>query len=513
MNSVCKKIWLMALVVLLVAWTGAPPEIAAAEKVLVVGDYTPINTLDPAASTISQYVMFYRNMFNSLLRYKFNSTEFEGDLAKSWTASKDGLVYTFKLKENIKWHKGFGYVTAQDVKFSFDRVLDPETHSPNRKELMEYVKEVKAVDDQTVQIHLQYPSPVFLYTCTRPRAVAIVSKKAVEKYGKDFARNPIGSGPFVLESFSREQIVLTANKEYHEGAPKIDRVIYKMIPDNDTLLMALIKGDIHMVHSISRDKAILDRLFAGGGKLQVIDKGTYHQLHLNPRYKPLEDIRVRRAVAYAIDRDAIIEHVTTKMGTKLNSPVPKGYWGHTEEGIRHYEYDPKKAKELLAEVGYSNGFEVTLDTFQSPTYLPVAIAIQGQLEKVGIKVKLEVKDQNTWMAKLSGGNSQMSLLFPTRHPDAHFPLVDFFSSAGFSPGLNLARYDKVDDKIATAKKEMDPQKRQKIYQEIQKTIMEDLPVVPLFMLPHPCAHSPKITGFPSIDYVWGYDFYNLRFVE
>ncbi|RPJ38792.1 MAG: ABC transporter substrate-binding protein, partial [Deltaproteobacteria bacterium] len=398
-------------------------------------------------------------------------------------------------------------------KFSFDRVMDPETKSPNRKEVMSFVKEVKVLDDHTIQFLLKYPTPVFLYSCTRPRPVAIVSQKAVEKYGKDFARNPIGSGPFMLESFSRDQIVLVANKNYHEGPPRFDRVVYKMIPDNDTLLMALLKGDIHMVHSISRDKAILDRLFKGGGKLQVIDKGTYHQLHLNPRYKPLEDIRVRRAVAHGIDRDAIIEYVTTKMGTKLNSPVPKGYWGHNEEGLRRYDYDPKKAKELLAEAGYGNGFEVTLDTFQSPTYLPVAIAIQGQLEKVGIKVNLGVKDQNTWMANLSGGHSQMSLLFPTRHPDAHFPLVDFFSSAGFSPGLNLARYDKVDKEIEVASKEMDPQKRQKIYDEVQKRIMEDLPVIPLFMLPHPCAHSPKITGFPSVDFVWGYDFYNLRLVE
>jgi len=133
----------------------------------------------------------------------------------------------FKLRDNILWHKGFGKVMARDVKFSFDRVMDSPTRSPFAGEVNKAVKEVKVVDDFTVEIHLKQPDAVFLHKCTPPKPVAIVCKSAVEKYGKDFSRNPIGSGPFVFESMTREQVVLTSNKDYFEGPPKIDRGINK----------------------------------------------------------------------------------------------------------------------------------------------------------------------------------------------------------------------------------------------------------------------------------------------
>lgn len=221
MNDCLKRGWGWGLILLLGASLIPVGPAGAKEKVLIVGDYSPLNNPDPTSSVISQYIMFSRNLFQGLLRYKFNSTELEGDLAKSWTLSKDRLVYTFKLRDNIKWHKGFGKVTAQDVKFSFDRVMDPETRSPFRGEVV-----------------------------------------AVEKFGKDFARNPIGTGPFIFDSWTREQVVLLGNKEFQqrEGPPKIDKMIYKAVPDVDTLLTALQKGDVDVVWVLPRDQAVIDKL-------------------------------------------------------------------------------------------------------------------------------------------------------------------------------------------------------------------------------------------------------------
>lgn len=514
MNDWSKGILVLGFFFFLGSFISMPQEGIAGEKILKLGETAPVTNLDPASSSYAQITFFCRNIFQGLLRYKFNSLELEGDLAKSWKISEDGLVYTFKLRENVKWHQGFGEVTAHDVKFSFSRVMDPATNSPFAGEVKAAgVKEVKAIDDHTVEIHLKNRNAGFLHNCARPRPVGIVSKKVLEKYGKDFARNPIGSGPFMVQSMSREQLVLAANPGYWEGPPKIDRVIYRAIPDVDTQVMALEKGEIDMVWILPREKAVMDRLKASGLKMKLIDRGTQQFIMFNPQVKPFADVRVRRAVAHAIDRDAIVEHVLGGMAKKVNSLVPEGYLGYTEEGLQRYEFDPGKAKKLLAEAGYPNGFEVTLDSSNSPTFLPFNTAIQGQLEKVGIKVRIAVTDPPTWMKKVSSGTSQMSAYTQIRPPDADFPLTLLFHSSGFSPGPNLMRYDKLDKEIDQARMEQEEMKRLKIYHTIQKRLMEDLPAFPLFMTPYPTAYRPNIAGIPDIDRVWGFDLHRLGLVE
>lgn len=498
-------------IAILLGWSlSMPAEGWAKERVVVIGSTSPISHVNPAIALQGDYMFFFRNIFQGLTRYKFNSTELEGDLAKSWTVSKDGLVYTFKLRDNIQWHKGFGKVTAHDVKFSFDWLMDPKTRSIYMGELVEEIKEVKVVDDFTVEIHVKRPTAVFPIRCIRPKA-AIVCKKAMEKYGKDFARNPIGSGPFIFESMSREQVILTANKDYYEGSPKIDKVIYKMVPDGDTLNMALEKGDVDFVYNLSREKAILDRLKAAGCKITVIDIGFAHTVFLNPKFKPFADIRVRKGIAHAIDKEAIIKHVLGGFGEKLGSPVPKGYFGHTEEGLQRYDFDLKKAKALLSEAGYATGFEVPIDTVNHPSHLPVALALQDQLDKVGIKLKLQVSDLPTFNKKVTSDASLMLSWLGARSPDADFYLTNFYHSAGFSPGYNLTRYNKLDKEIDEARSEGIPSKRQKIYHDIQKKLMEDLPGIPLFSLYVVTGYRSHVAGIPNKDVMAGIDFHALTF--
>jgi len=511
MNRSCKGILLVVLVAFWGSFLSQSVEVGAKEKVLVIADFSPVPSLDPITGGSAQAVMLFRNLYQGLVQYKFNSAEFEGDLAKSWTISKDGLVYTFKLRDDVKWHKGFGKVTALDVKFSFDRVMDPQSRFPGRGSLEKEVREVTMVDEYTVEVHLKQRNVPFLHRMARP-ILPIWSQKAIKEYGKDHARNPIGSGPFVFQSMTREEIVLIANKEYCEGPPRIDKVVYKTIPDVDTSVMALQKGEIDLIWAPPRDRGVFDRLEASGIKIKSINRGTGHYMLLNHQFKPLSDVRVRRAIAHAIDRDTIATHVLGGTAEKWNSLVPKGSFGHTEEGLRRYDYDPKKARELLAEAGYPNGFEATLDTMTSPNYLPIATALQGQLEKVGIKLKLEVTDQPAWLKKVYAGTTLMTIIMPSRAPDADFPL-DFFHTAGFSPGINVARYNKLDKEINEARGEADQAKRLKMYHEIQKKLMEDLPGIPLLMMPFPHPHRPHIAGLPDLEPVWGFDFYRIHFVE
>lgn len=486
----------------------------AKEKgVFVIGGVGTVLNLDPSFSSVGYFTMMYRNLFQGLLRYKFNSSELEGDLAKSWSMSRDGLVYTFKLRDNVKWHKGFGTVTAQDVKFSFDRIMDPKTRSGFIGDIQP-IKEAKVVDNLTVEIHLKDRDPTFLHRCARPKPVAIVCKSAVEKYGSDFARNPIGSGPFVFQSMSREEIVLTANKEYYEGPPKIEKVIYKAIAGMDTLVMSLITGEIDYIWSLAPEESFLNRIESAGCKITNVDYGAFWMILMNRKVEPLGDLRVRRAIAHAIDKDELIRHVFVP-GTmdKLDSLVPKGYFGHTEEGLRRYNFDPKRARELLAEAGYRSGFDITLDTYNNSLYLRPATAVQNQLAKVGIRVKLDVSDQTSWIKKLTGGTASLSLFLPSRLLDADSPLTSYFHTAGFTPGFNLARYNKLDKEIDEARRELDKNKRLKLYHDIQKKLMEDLPAIPIANYKHSCAHRPSVSGLPGKDPMWGIDLYAVQVKE
>jgi peptide/nickel transport system substrate-binding protein len=193
--------------------------------------------------------------------------------------------------------------------------------------------------------------------------------------------------------------------------------------------------------------------------------------------------------------------------------VPKGFFGHTEKGIARYDYDPQKAKALLAQAGYPNGFEVNLDTFQSPSYLPLATAIAEQLRKASISAKLVVTDQATWWGKLSKGTTDLSLILPSLQPDADFPMMRHFHSSAFSPGLNVCKYDKIDDLIEKARMEINEQNRLEYYYQIQKKMMEDVPVVPVVMMVYPTAYRSHVTGVPENEFIWGIDLYQLQLVD
>jgi len=514
MKGVSKRILFWGVVILLGLLTISPPA-GAKEKVITIGDYSTLRTLDPAFVGMAQDIMVCRGIYQALLRYKFNTSEIEGDLAKSWITSKDGLVYTFKLREDAQWHKGFGKFTAHDVKYTYDRLLDPKTAAPARSEVALDIKEVKVIDDSTVEFHLKSPSAPFLHKLVGPRGTGIVNQKAVEKFGKDYARNPIGTGPFIFDSWTREQCVLVANKEFQqrEGPPKVDKIIYKIIPDPDTCVLALQKGEIDMIWVLPREKAVVDRLLASGCKVTYSKRPAFQNLFMNTQKKPFDDVRVRRAVAHAIDKDSLIQHVFSGMAERLDSPVPKGFFGHNQKGIPQYDYNPGKAKELLAQAGYPNGFEVLLDTFQSPSYLPLATALVEQLRKVNITVKLVVTDQATWWGKLSKGTTDFTLILPSLQPDADFPMMRHYHSSAFSPGLNVCKYDKIDDLIEKARSERDEKKRLEYYYQIQKKFMEDIPGIPLMMMIYPIPYKANIGGVADRDFIWGIDLYPLHFVD
>src|SRR5881227_406304 len=264
-------------------------------------------SLDPHFAATNQELLVTRNIYNALLKYKPDSTELTGDLATSWDASQDGLTYTFKLRQDVDWQKGFGHFTANDVKGSFDRLKSPETKSPFAGSVS-MLKEVQVVDDYTVKFILSEPYAAFPHLLTNYRAGPIVNVKAVQQFGKDYDWNPVGTGPYQFESgVPKQEAIVTAFDKYYGGVAPIKRVVTRTIPDINAQVVGLENGQYDMLLQAPDDPAIVKRLTDKGFVRAVFSRNLPEVLLMNVTVKPFDDVRVRQAIAYAVDREQMID--------------------------------------------------------------------------------------------------------------------------------------------------------------------------------------------------------------
>lgn len=451
--------------------------------------------LDPAHETDGESLNVARNIFDTLVRYKEESTEIEPALATSWEVSPDGLAYTFKLRQGVKFHDGTLF-SAEAVVLSFDRQLNPDKY-PELKDTGPYkywlgmsmgdiVQSVEAVDEFTVKFTLKRREAPFLANLGMHFA-SIVSPTALKKLTVDFTRNPVGTGPFkFVEWIKDDRIVLEANSEYWDGRPYLDRLIFRSIPDNTTRLFELQAGTIDvMVFPNPEDVPLIE---ADPGFKVLRQPGmNVGYLAMHTGKKPFDDVRVRQAINHAINKKAIVDTIYEGLGTIAKNPLPPVVWGYNDQ-IQDYEYNPDKAKALLKEAGYSNGFKTTLWAMPVPRpYNPngqkVAEVIQADLQKVGIQARIISYEWGTYLEKTDHGEHDMALLGWTGDngdPD-NFLYVLLDKDNAKVPATNIAFYknDQVHDLLIQAKETFDPKEREKLYQEAQIIIHQDAPWVPL----------------------------------
>jgi peptide/nickel transport system substrate-binding protein len=463
-------------------------------------------TLDPHFAITTQDLIFNRNIYNALIKFKPNSIEFEPDLATSWTVSRDGLEYTFKLRRDVEWHKGYGKFTAADVKGSFDRLLDPATKSPFAGS-MRMLKEAVVVDDYTVRLVLKEPYAGFLYLLTPYRAGPIVNARVVAEKGAGYAWDPIGTGPYVFESrIPNRESVIRANEKYWGGAPAIKKVVFRTVTDTNAQVIGLENGEYDLVYSQIREQAVADRLKRAGFKETLVHRNLPQVLMMNVTVKPFDNVKVRQAIAHAIDRKQLIDLGYNGIGEPWYSPVPKGY-PYVTENVPRYEHDIAKAKQLLAEAGYPNGLEVTMVNYDENKLGGEVLA--EQLKPAGITVKLELLDQPTWLGRMFRGQGvYFAIHCCVRQPDPDIWLTDAFTPAGGA--IAVSKYNLEADLIP-ARRELDPKKREQMYHEIQRKLMRDVPMIPLMMRPEAMLHSPKLQGMPNLEPIWGLDITRLTF--
>ena len=481
MTSRRPAVWTITLAVacLVAVLTGVAPSLAQ-EKVLRVRIGADMTGLDPAKLFNIENQTISNHIYNGLVRYEYEkSGGIVPDLAEKWDLSADGKTYTFHLRKGVKWHKGYGELSADDVKFSYERVLDPATSSRYKGEF-KLVETIEAVDPHTVRIRLKSKYPGFLNKVAGYNQGFVVSRKAMEKLGDQYSTNPIGTGSFVFDSWSpKNQVILVANKEYFQGAPKLDRIVFRLIQEETTAEIALQRGEIDVFYAL-QNAEVIGRLAKAPG-ISVHRRTANHTINmvLNATYEPLGKPLVRRAIAHAVNLKAMREVFFNGLKGQPNWILTSSF-EEAAKDLTEWPYDPEKAKTLLREAGYPNGFKLTVTSLTLQPYDKIAVLLADDLRKAGIDTSVQILERAAYLAARGAGTPHVVITGVTGPADPDQPLWNLLHSSSFPPGLNTARYKGIDELLEAAQLELDRGKRLALYRQIQQKLREDVPVVPLY---------------------------------
>lgn len=448
--------------------------------------------LDPGHVDDGESIKVLESIFDTLTQFKPGTSEVIPGLAESWTASPDGLEWTFTLRPGVTFHDGTP-VNADAVLFSLLRQHDPahEMHGVggawqywSGMDMSNIVDTITKVDDLTVAMKLKKPEAPFLANLAMPFA-SIVSPTAARAAGEAFPRKPVGSGPFRFSRWDVEQrIVLEANPSYWGGAPKLERVIFEVVKDKNVRSLRFQSGEIHAFDNPGPSELQAVREMPHAKVLQQPGMNVGY-LAMNCDRKPFGDTRVRLAVNHAIHRQRILDGIYKGTGQIAKNPLPPSLWGHADD-VEDFAYDPARAKQLLAEAGLPNGFTCSL--WYMPVarpYMPdgkkVAEAIQLDLKEVGITAELVTYDWSVYLEKTKRGEHDMALLGwsgDNGDPD-NFLNVLLSIPATTIPAQNISFWRNVEfnDLIQKAKTVTDQAERAELYRKAQHVFHADPPWV------------------------------------
>ena len=442
-------------------------------KELIVAMGTDASTFDPHFTTDSATEVLNKNIYNNLVRFDADMN-LVNDLATDYKVAEDGVTWTFWLREGVEFHDGTPF-NAEAVKVNFERVLDENTGSP-RRSVLAMIESVEVVDENVVKIVTSYPTGSLLQQLAHPVG-AMISPTAIEEYGEDLARNPVGTGPFKLVQWdSGEKIVMEANPNYFEGASKVSRIEFRIVPEDATRAMLIETGDVDV--ALRLPIVELERLREMEG-LNQIETSTVMTMYvaLNNQKGALQDVRVRQAMNYAINKETIINDILGGYAIEADAPISPSTWGHASIGA--YPYDPDKARQLLADAGYAEGeVEVELWTPVGRYLMDTQIAenLQAQLAEVGINMGIRQWEFQALMEEVKKGEFDMVLLgWSPSTGDADQGLFPVFHSKEWPPASNRAHYAnaKVDRLLGEDKMEVDPENRLELYRQAQEIIMDE----------------------------------------
>ncbi|RRO11292.1 glutathione ABC transporter substrate-binding protein GsiB [Pectobacterium aquaticum] len=491
-----KRRWLVAAGV--TAAMAASPVWSAKDAVIAVG--STFTSLDPydANDSLSQTVAksFYQGLFGFDKYMKLVNV-----LADSYDASPDGLTYTVKLHPGVKFHDGSAF-NAAAVKVNLDRASNPDNRL-KRYNLFKMIDKTEAVDDLTVKITLKTPFSAFVNNLAHPAAV-MISPAALKQYGKEIGFHPVGTGPYRFVTWNQTDFVKVEKFRgyWKAGLPKLDSITWRPVVDNNTRAALLQTGEAQFAYPIPFEQA---KVLEKNDKLSLVASPSilHRYISMNVTQKPFDNPKVREALNYAINKEALIKVAFSGYATPAEGPLPSSI----DYSVKYHPwpYDPAKARELLKEAGYPDGFTTTLwSSHNHSTAQKVLQFTQQQLAQVGVKVQVTAMDAGQRAAEVEGkGVKETGVrLFYTGWSastgEADWALSPLFATASWPPAqFNTAFYSnpQVDADLATALKTTDRTEKQKLYNDAQDKIWADAPWIFLATERLVSANSKKLTGF------------------
>jgi peptide/nickel transport system substrate-binding protein len=464
------------------AWAEGTFRLAIAEDAL---------TLDPIASSDNASIWTELLIFDQLVLPSKDGTKLEPGLAQSWTISPDGLEYVFTLRD-AKFANG-DPVTPEDVVFSLQRAAGEKS---DWARFFKPVTSYEIVDSKTVRMKLDKPFTPMVNNLAMFSA-SILPKKAVEAQGDAFFQQPFGSGPFTVKAWNHgEKITLSKNPHYWQsGKPAVDEAVIEIVNDDNARVLKLKAGEVDAIIGVPFNQ--VSQLKADSAvKVNVAQVFRIELVQLNTKKKPFDDQRVRQALNYAVDKDAIIHGVLRGNGTPAVSSLPVMAYHNTD--LKPYPVDREKAKSLLADAGYPNGFKATLLVPSgNVTYRQVATALQSDLQKIGVQVELQSIEGSSQYSTTKAGNYEMSLSYATSDTIDPDQLIGF---TAINPERANAFHtewkdDRVNELYETERRTLDGPERAAQFKEMEARVHDGAPFIFLYHQGIPYASRSNVEGF------------------
>lgn len=430
-------------------------------------------TLDPHMISDNIATGIFNQIFDRLIREEIDGTLTPG-LAESWEISEDGTEVIFKLRKGVKFHNG-DEMTAEDVEFSLNRAIGSK-FLQGTTSAMDYAE---VIDDETVRLKFKHsygPAEV----CIAKQI--IVSKKAVEADPEGFGRKPVGTGAYkFVELKSGDKIICERFDDYYRGPAPIKNLVFKIITDASTAVVALEKGEVDLL----AQPALTDR-----ENLMNNDKIAYYETELmgnnyiafNNTEGMFANKKLRQAIAHAIDKESMLMGAVEGAGVIVDNAIPRQCFGYSED-VKGYEYNPEKAKELLAEAGYPDGFPLQLKTMESATYYKPTEVLQDQLRAIGIDAEIEKMERGAYLSDVYTNAiydmTVMSMVYTLSDGDA---IYAFFHSDMIENGQNFFRADipELDELLDKGRMSSDQEERKDIYKEVAQILNDECVLIPLY---------------------------------
>ena len=468
---------------------------------LVISVLSDAATLDPHTATDVPSAAVLTNMLEGLIKKDKDGTIIPS-LAKSWEAIDD-TTWEFKLEEGITFHDGEPF-NAEAVKKNFDRILDPEVAAP-RAFLFEVISDIEIIDEYTVRLITEYPFAPLLSHLNHPVGV-MVSPKLIDadyaamKEGKNpgalISEGPIGTGFFKFKSWTPgSDIVLGKNEDYWGTPAHLNTVTFKVIPESGTRAAELETGYSHLIEPVQPNEVA--GIDSTDNSVDVTISSTLSYIGFNVEKKPFDDVRVRQAISMLVNQEEILEGIYDGFGIPAVGPLAPGVFGHND-AMKPLSYNPEKAKELLAEAGFADGFKTTIWTNDNPQRMDTAILLQQELKQANIDVAIEVVEWGAYLDKTGSGEHDMFILgLSNPVGDADYFLTQLFHSSNKGVSGNRAFYDnpEVDRLLDEARQEIDEAKRLDLYNQVQEILIEEAPMVYVHHQAYLTGVSQQIEGY------------------